>query len=345
MYAERVWWYEVDGNAGVGMDEVWLWWVQGIWVVHMVQILCLTQMTCVGWEELVKCVRCVCVWAAWVDDDWVWALPILWKQGECWTCIWVAVVWVLSRLGPGSGGVVLCLCEMWVWILCVDGRSRYLCNALGGYLLLLFAFRDLWKEMGWFQFSDPYRIASSTTGGWSRWNILMCYIYIYIYILSTFLDLTDVIFLQGLPFFVYIPIFASTLCMCVMYLTSIWRILLMTDGLKVVWSNDRAAPTDTNPKNLELAPPQSVRATRLDQLVYYYIQIFRLNRLPAVRIEPSTARSKLKSNALTDCAMGAILWRIPAHLRRTQCSILLLLRYNHVETVEEWLWHVITLWI
>ena len=62
-----------------------------------------------------------------------------------------------------------------------------------------------------------------------------------------------------------------------MYLTSIWRIILMTDGLNAVWSNDRAAPTDTNPKNLELAPPQSVTATRLDQLVYspnYYIQIF-----------------------------------------------------------------------
>ena len=42
-------------------------------------------------------------------------------------------------------------------------------------------------------------------------------------------------------------------------------------------SFDRAAHTDTNPKNLELAPPQSVTATRLDQLVYspnYYIQIF-----------------------------------------------------------------------
>ena len=48
----------------------------------------------------------------------------------------------------------------------------------------------------------------------------------------------------------------------------------MTDGLNAVRSNDRAAPTDTN---LELAPPQSVTATRLDQLVYspnYYIQIF-----------------------------------------------------------------------
>ena len=51
----------------------------------------------------------------------------------------------------------------------------------------------------------------------------------------------------------------------------------MTDGLNAVWSNDRAAHTDINPKNLELAPPQSIKATRLDQLVYspnYYIQIF-----------------------------------------------------------------------
>ena len=29
---------------------------------------------------------------------------------------------------------MLCLCEVWVWILCVDGRSRYLCIVLGGYL-------------------------------------------------------------------------------------------------------------------------------------------------------------------------------------------------------------------
>ena len=51
----------------------------------------------------------------------------------------------------------------------------------------------------------------------------------------------------------------------------------MTDGLNDVWSNDRAAPTDTTPKNLELEPPQSVTATRLDQLVNSpncYIQIF-----------------------------------------------------------------------
>ena len=41
----------------------------------------------------------------------------------------------------------------------------------------------------------------------------------------------------------------------------------MTDGLHAVWSNDRAAHTDTNPKNLELASIQSVTATRLDQLI------------------------------------------------------------------------------
>ena len=29
---------------------------------------------------------------------------------------------------------MLCLCELGVWIPCVDGRSRYLCIVLGGYL-------------------------------------------------------------------------------------------------------------------------------------------------------------------------------------------------------------------
>ena len=51
----------------------------------------------------------------------------------------------------------------------------------------------------------------------------------------------------------------------------------MIDGLNAVWSNDRSAPTATNPNHLELAPPQSVMTTRLDQLVYNpncYIQIF-----------------------------------------------------------------------
>ena len=78
-------------------------------------------------------------------------------------------------------------------------------------VMLLFAFRDLWKEMGR-QFSDPYRTASSTTGDWSRWIILMCFIYI---ILSTtvshFWTLRKQFFFQS-SFFVYISIFASVLC-------------------------------------------------------------------------------------------------------------------------------------
>ena len=74
---------------------------------------------------------------------------------------------------------------------------------VNAYMLLLFAFLDLWKEMGWLKFSDPYRTASSTTGGWSHWNILMCFIYVYHsehYGLS-FLDLTNAFFfLQGIHF-------------------------------------------------------------------------------------------------------------------------------------------------
>ena len=40
--------------------------------------------------------------------------------------------WGVDRgIGSGSGGVVLCLCELRVRILCVDGRSRYLYIVLG----------------------------------------------------------------------------------------------------------------------------------------------------------------------------------------------------------------------
>ena len=59
---------------------------------------------------------------------------------------------------------------------------------------------------------------------------------------------------------------------------------------------DRAAPTDTNPKNLELAPPQSITATRLDQLVYspnYYIQIFQTQ--PFARSEDWTLNLHARS--------------------------------------------------
>ena len=40
-------------------------------------------------------------------------------------------------LGPGSGGVALCLYELLVWILCIDGRSRYLYIVLGRYLRII----------------------------------------------------------------------------------------------------------------------------------------------------------------------------------------------------------------
>ena len=77
----------------------------------------------------------------------------------------------------------------------------------------------------------------------------------------------------------------------------------MSDGLNAVWSNDRAAHTDTNPKNLELAPPQSITATRLDQLVYspnYYIQIFQTkNNCPQWEANLHPARSESWAFATT----------------------------------------------
>ena len=58
-----------------------------------------------------------------------------------------------------------------------------------------------------------------------------------------------------MPYYLYK---VSLFCKCVMYLTSfdgfthslmiVRLILLMIDGLNFVLSNDRAAPTDTNPK-------------------------------------------------------------------------------------------------
>ena len=36
-----------------------------------------------------------------------------------------------------KGGVVLCLCELWARIICVDGRFRNLYSVLGGYLRIL----------------------------------------------------------------------------------------------------------------------------------------------------------------------------------------------------------------
>ena len=81
-----------------------------------------------------------------------------------------------------------------------------------------------------FQILAVYSFPVSTTGGWSRWNILLCFIYIYIYFLFiyiyhsehyglSFLDLTDVCFLQGLPLCVYYGSYVElTLRRCVIYI-------------------------------------------------------------------------------------------------------------------------------
>ena len=56
-----------------------------------------------------------------------------------------------------SGGVVLCLCELWVWIHCVDGRSRYLDIVLGGYLCILGA-PSVQSQCCTVCISAPYRV-------------------------------------------------------------------------------------------------------------------------------------------------------------------------------------------
>ena len=122
LYAERVWGCYGYGNAGVGNGRGVK--SQGIWVVHVVQVLCLAQLTCyvwwwcVGWEELMEYVRCVCVWlgvargvSRW--EDWVLLYQSCGNRGSVGR---VSVLrwcrWGVGRgLGPGSGGVVLCLCE------------------------------------------------------------------------------------------------------------------------------------------------------------------------------------------------------------------------------------------
>ena len=61
---------------------------------------------CVSVFGLRWCGWCRCVGGEWVED---------------WTRIW-------------RDEVALCLCDMWARIICVDGRSRYPCIVLGGYL-------------------------------------------------------------------------------------------------------------------------------------------------------------------------------------------------------------------
>ena len=54
------------------------------------------------------CDMCMCLARGGVDEriGWVWALPILWGQGECWTCVcvFVAVVWGGEWVGGLDSG-------------------------------------------------------------------------------------------------------------------------------------------------------------------------------------------------------------------------------------------------
>ena len=80
--------------------------------------------------------------------------------------------------------------------------------------------RDLLKEWGDSNFQIFfYRTASSTTGSWSRWTILM-FIYIYIYHSEHYgLILEDtILFLQGLLFFYFCVHFhfLQVHCACVL---------------------------------------------------------------------------------------------------------------------------------
>ena len=59
-------------------------------------------------------------------ENWVWALLILWGQGECWTCVCVLVAvvcggrWGVGRgLGQGPGAVGWC----YVCVRCESGFS------------------------------------------------------------------------------------------------------------------------------------------------------------------------------------------------------------------------------
>ena len=95
-----------------------------MWVVHMVQVFRLNSAD-VLWMSMVHgmrgvggvCERCMCLARGGVGgDEWMrglgLALPIMWEQGKCWTCVcvFVALVWVVSGYGAWTrvwrGGVV-----------------------------------------------------------------------------------------------------------------------------------------------------------------------------------------------------------------------------------------------
>ena len=90
-------------------------------------------------------------------------------------------------------------------------------------------------------FRSFHRTASSTTCRWSRWNVLMCLLYI--------CALRSHVWVLRMPYYFY-KVSSFSFCVCtfpffrkytvhVCYVPNvILRILLMTDGLNAVGSND-----------------------------------------------------------------------------------------------------------
>ena len=65
-------------------------------------------------------------------------------------------------------------------------------------------------------FRSFHRTANSTTGGWSLWNILMCFICIYIHSEHYGLIFEDtILFLQGLLFFHFCVHFHFACVLCI----------------------------------------------------------------------------------------------------------------------------------
>ena len=144
----------------------------------------------------------------------------------------------------------------------VISRSSVL---LLGCMLLLFAFQNLWKEWGNsdFQiFTQNCQFHHWRLESLGYFNVLISFWALW----SSFWTLKMPHYFYKVSLFIYSFVCEHFHFLHVCYVFNvIWRIHLMTDGLNVVWSNDRAAPTDTTPKNLELASPKVVMASRLDQ--------------------------------------------------------------------------------
>ena len=95
------------------------------------------------------CEMCMCLAGCGVcreGGEWVWRLGLgftnpmgtgemldVWLCFDCGGVVGVGGEWVGAWTMVWRGGMVLCLYELWVWILCVDGGPRYLCIVLGGY--------------------------------------------------------------------------------------------------------------------------------------------------------------------------------------------------------------------